>query len=296
MVNSMTGYAARDVASDGILRSWELRSVNGRGLDMRLRLPDRLGRLDIMLRERLKKAIARGSVTLNLRISKEDVGAAASIDEAALLASLSALSHVQRSAEAQGLPVGPVDPARILTLPGVMASGAAEENFPSDETLLAEFDELLAAFLASRAEEGAALRQTLSDQIDAMDPLVAQAAAQAEARKGTAADRLAENLRKILNTADGMDPDRLAQELALQAVKSDVTEEIDRLANAHIPAARALLEADGPVGRRFDFLMQEFNREANTLCSKSSDAALTQTGLDLKVAIDQMREQVQNVE
>jgi uncharacterized protein (TIGR00255 family) len=93
-----------------------------------------------------------------------------------------------------------------------------------------------------------------------------------------------------------MDPDRLAQELAVQAVKSDVTEEIDRLANAHIPAAKALLTADGPVGRRFDFLMQEFNREANTLCSKSSDAALTQTGLDLKVAIDQMREQVQNVE
>jgi uncharacterized protein (TIGR00255 family) len=292
----MTGYAARDVASDGVLRSWELRSVNGRGLDMRLRLPDRLGRLDIVLRERLKKAIARGSVTLNLRISKEDSGAGTSIDEAALLASLSALAHVQRSVEAQGLPVGPVDPARVLTLPGVLASGAAEESFPSDETLLAEFDELLAAFLASRAEEGAALRQTLSDQIDAMVPLVTQAAAQAEARKGTAADRLAENLRKILNTADGMDPDRLAQELALQAVKSDVTEEIDRLATAHIPAAKALLTADGPVGRRFDFLMQEFNREANTLCSKSSDAALTQTGLDLKVAIDQMREQVQNVE
>lgn len=292
----MTGYAARDVASDGVLRSWELRSVNGRGLDMRLRLPDRLGRLDIVLRERLKKAIARGSVTLNLRISKEDSGAGTSIDEAALQASLSALAHVQHSAEAQGLPVGPADPARILTLPGVLASGAAEESFPPDDTLLAEFDELLAAFLASRAEEGAALRQTLSDQIDAMVPLVTQAAAQAEARKGTAADRLAENLRKILNTADGMDPDRLAQELALQAVKSDVTEEIDRLATAHIPAAKALLTADGPVGRRFDFLMQEFNREANTLCSKSSDAVLTQTGLDLKVAIDQMREQVQNVE
>lgn len=292
----MTGYAARDVASDGVLRSWELRSVNGRGLDMRLRLPDRLGRLDIALRERLKKAVSRGSVTLNLRISKEDSGAGTSIDEAALQACLSALAHVQRSAEAQGLPVGPADPARILTLPGVLASGAAEESFPPDDTLLAEFDELLAAFLASRAEEGAALRQTLSDQVDAMVPLVTQAAAQAEARKGTAADRLAENLRKILNTADGMDPDRLAQELALQAVKSDVTEEIDRLATAHIPAAKALLTADGPVGRRFDFLMQEFNREANTLCSKSSDAVLTQTGLDLKVAIDQMREQVQNVE
>lgn len=292
----MTGYAARDVASDGVLRSWELRSVNGRGLDMRLRLPDRLGRLDIALRERLKKALARGSVTLGLRITKEDSGMTASIDEATLLSALAALAHVQRSAEAQGIPVSPADPARILTLPGIMASGGGEDSFPPDDILLAEFDDLLAAFLASRAAEGAALRQTLSDQIDAMVPLVTQAAAQADARKGTAADRLAENLRKILNTADGMDPDRLAQELALQAVKSDVTEEIDRLANAHIPAAKALLDAGGPVGRRFDFLMQEFNREANTLCSKSSDATLTQTGLDLKVAIDQMREQVQNVE
>lgn len=292
----MTGYAARDVASDGVLRSWELRSVNGRGLDMRVRLPDRLGRLDIALRDRMKKAIARGSVTLNLRITREDSGATLSIDDSALVASLSALAHVQRSAEAQGLPVAAAEPARILTLPGVMAGNGAEDSFPPDETLLAEFDALLAAFLASRAQEGTALHQTLSDQIDAMAPLVTQAAAQAEARKGTAADRLAENLAKILNTADGMDPDRLAQELALQAVKSDVTEEIDRLANAHIPAARALLTADGPVGRRFDFLMQEFNREANTLCSKSNDAALTQTGLDLKVAIDQMREQVQNVE
>jgi uncharacterized protein (TIGR00255 family) len=292
----MTGYAARDVASDGVLRSWELRSVNGRGLDMRLRLPDRLGRLDIALRERLKKALARGSVTLSLRITKEDSGMTASIDEATLLSALAALTHVQRSAEAQGIPVSPADPARILTLPGIMVSGGGEDSFPPDDILLAEFDDLLAAFLASRAAEGAALRQTLGDQIDAMVPLVTQAAAQADARKGTAADRLAENLRKILNTADGMDPDRLAQELALQAVKSDVTEEIDRLANAHIPAAKALLEADGPVGRRFDFLMQEFNREANTLCSKSNDATLTQTGLDLKVAIDQMREQVQNVE
>ena len=292
----MTGYAARDVASDGVLRSWELRSVNGRGLDMRLRLPDRLGRLDIVLRERLKKALARGSVTLNLRITREDGGASSSIDEAALLAALAALAHVQRSAEAQGLPVRPADPARILTLPGVMTSGAADDIFPPDETLLAEFEELLASFLASRAEEGTALHRMLSDQIDAMVPLVARAADLAEARKGTAADRLADNLEKILTTADGMDPDRLAQELALQAVKSDVTEEIDRLANAHIPAARALLQSDGPVGRRFDFLMQEFNREANTLCSKSSDVALTQTGLDLKVAIDQMREQVQNVE
>jgi len=291
----MTGYAARDVASDGTLRSWDLRSVNGRGLEMRLRLPDRLGRLEIPLRERLKKALARGSVTLTLRIARDDAGKAVTLDDAALAAALGALDFVRRASEAQGLPVAPPDPVRILTMPGVMTT-AAEEAGPADEVLLAEFDALLDAFLASRAAEGRALHRTLSDQIDSLDRLTAQAATRAAARTDSAADRLAANLARVLGASAAVDPDRLAQELAVLAVKSDVTEEIDRLAGAHIPAARDLLSGQGPVGRRFDFLMQEFNREANTLCSKSGDAALTQTGLDLKVVIDQMREQVQNVE
>lgn len=291
----MTGYAARDVASDGSLRSWELRGVNGRGLEMRLRLPDRLGRLKIPLRERLKAALARGSVTLTLRFAREEGGKAGAVDEAALSSALTALSHVQRASEAQGLPVAPPDPVRILTMPGVMVA-SAEETLPADEALLEEFGVLLEAFLASRAAEGRALQRTLSAQIDRLEALTGQAVEQAAARSDSAADRMAETLARVLRASDGMDPDRLAQELALIAVKTDVTEEIDRLASAHIPAARALLEADGPVGRRFDFLLQEFNREANTLCSKSGDAGLTQTGLDLKVVIDQMREQVQNVE
>lgn len=291
----MTGYAARDVASDGCLRSWELRGVNGRGLEMRLRLPDRLGRLEIPLRERLKAALARGSVTLTLRVAREEGGKAGAVDEAALSSALAALSHVQRASEAQGLPVAPPDPVRILTMPGVMVA-SAEETLPADEALLEEFGVLLEAFLASRAAEGRALQRTLSAQIDRLEALTGQAAEQAAARGDSAADRMAETLARVLRASDGMDPDRLAQELALIAVKTDVTEEIDRLASAHIPAARALLEADGPIGRRFDFLLQEFNREANTLCSKSGDAGLTQTGLDLKVVIDQMREQVQNVE
>ena len=292
----MTGYAARDVASDGFQRSWELRSVNGRGLDMRLRLPDGLGRLDIALRERLKKALSRGSVTLSLRLTREAGTSGAEVDEPALLAVLGALSHVRRAAEAQGLPVADPDPVRILTLPGVMAGAGAQADLPADEALLAEFDVLLADFLASRAEEGRALHETLQGQIGQMAPLIKEAATLADARREAAGTRLHEQMQKVLDNTEGADPDRLAQELALLAVKSDVTEEIDRLANAHVPAAKALLEAEGPVGRRFDFLMQEFNREANTLCSKSGDATLTQVGLDLKVLIDQMREQVQNVE
>ena len=292
----MTGYAARDVASDGFQRSWELRSVNGRGLDMRLRLPDGLGRLDIALRERLKKALSRGSVTLSLRLTREAGTSGAEVDEPALLAVLGALSHVRRAAEAQGLPVADPDPVRILTLPGVMAGAGAQADLPADEALLAEFDVLLADFLASRAEEGRALHETLQGQIGQMAPLIKEAATLADARREAAGTRLHEQMQKVLDNTEGADPDRLAQELALLAVKSDVTEEIDRLANAHVPAAKALLEAEGPVGRRFDFLMQEFNREANTLCSKSGGATLTQVGLDLKVLIDQMREQVQNVE
>jgi len=292
----MTGYAARDVVSDGFQRSWELRSVNGRGLDMRLRLPDGLGRLDIALRERLKKALSRGSVTLSLRLTREAGTSGAEVDEPALLAALGALSHVRRAAEAQGLPVADPDPVRILTLPGVMAGAGAQAELPADEALLAEFDVLLADFLASRAEEGRALHETLQGQIGQMAPLIKEAATLADARREAAGTRLHEQMQKVLDNTEGADPDRLAQELALLAVKSDVTEEIDRLANAHVPAAKALLEAEGPVGRRFDFLMQEFNREANTLCSKSGDATLTQVGLDLKVLIDQMREQVQNVE
>ncbi|WP_370253294.1 YicC/YloC family endoribonuclease [Nioella sp.] len=292
----MTGYAARDVASEGFQRSWELRSVNGRGLDMRLRLPDGLGRLDIALRERLKKALSRGSVTLSLRLTREAGTSGAEVDEPALLAVLGALSHVRRAAEAQGLPVADPDPVRILTLPGVMAGAGAQADLPADEALLAEFDVLLADFLASRAEEGRALHETLQGQIGQMAPLIKEAATLADARREAAGTRLHEQMQKVLDNTEGADPDRLAQELALLAVKSDVTEEIDRLANAHVPAAKALLEAEGPVGRRFDFLMQEFNREANTLCSKSGDATLTQVGLDLKVLIDQMREQVQNVE
>ena len=146
-----------------------------------------------------------------------------------------------------------------------------------------------------REEEGTALARILGDQLTMVEALVAQAAELAEARRGLMAETLRANLARVMENADGADPDRVAQELALIAVKSDVTEEIDRL-RAHVAAARALLDKGGPVGRKLDFLMQEFNREANTLCSKAQNSELTAVGLDLKAVIDQMREQVQNIE
>jgi len=295
MVNSMTGFAALDMAGDGTCRAWELRSVNGKGLDIRMRLPDRLGRLEKTLRDRLKTRLARGSVSLNLRLSREAASGALSVSEPALLAALAAIAHVERAAMAEGLHMTSARPTDILAMQGVLSNDGAETTLPDDELLLAEFDTLLTAFLAARAAEGAALAQTLKSQIAQMRPLVAGAAAMAAARSDSAADRLRDNVARLLATSEPMDPDRIAQELAVLAVKTDVTEEIDRL-HAHIDAAEALIGTDGPIGRRFDFLMQEFNREANTLCSKSGDGALTQVGLDLKLLIDQMREQVQNLE
>jgi uncharacterized protein (TIGR00255 family) len=154
---------------------------------------------------------------------------------------------------------------------------------------------LLNDFAANRAAEGAALAAVLAGQLERVAALCDAAQLEADARRGAVQTTLRENLARVLANADGVDETRLAQELALLAVKADVTEELDRLA-AHIAAARALLADQAPVGRKFDFLMQEFMREANTLCSKSQAAALTRVGLHLKTVIDQMREQVQNVE
>ena len=161
--------------------------------------------------------------------------------------------------------------------------------------LLEEFPKLLADFDAMRAAEGAALQQVMQAQLSEVETLTAEAATLAQARKGEMAEILKRNLARVLDNTDGADEARLAQELALIAVKSDITEEIDRLA-AHVTAARDLLAQGGPVGRKLDFLMQEFNREANTLCSKAQSKDLTTVGLALKAVIDQMREQVQNVE
>ncbi|HDR29098.1 endoribonuclease YicC domain-containing protein, partial [Rhodovulum sp.] len=161
--------------------------------------------------------------------------------------------------------------------------------------LLADLDRLIDDFTAMRAAEGAALEALLRDQLAQIADLVKDAARAAEARREHMAESLRANLARVLDNSEGADPDRVAQELAMIAVKSDVREELDRL-SAHVEAARALLDADGPIGRKLDFLMQEFNREANTLCSKSQSTPLTRIGLDLKHVIDQMREQVQNVE
>ncbi|WP_424833650.1 YicC/YloC family endoribonuclease [Ruegeria sp.] len=292
----MTGFASGKGAFGPHSWGWELRSVNGKGLDMRLRLPDWLTGLEAALRAEMSKAIGRGNVTLSLRISREETSSELRLNESAMEAALAALAQTESMASAQGIVLTPSRASDLLALKGMMETGTDDDDpAPLVAQLRKEFSGLLTDFLAMRQTEGEALAEVLNAQLDQIARLTEQAAGLAEQRRDEMAQTFKSNLARVLDNAQGADADRVAQELAMIAVKADITEEIDRLA-AHVAAARALLADDGPVGRKLDFLTQEFNREANTLCSKSQNAELTSVGLELKAVIDQMREQVQNVE
>ena len=288
----MTGFAAREGGDEtGLSWSWELRSVNGRGLDLRLRVPDGLGALEAPLRKRLSEVIQRGNVSLSLRLVRGGGSEGDRLDPAALETAIGRLHQLRQAAERHFVDLAPPRAAEVIAL----MPQSSGPGLPPVEVLLADAEPLIEAFQAMRMAEGRALLRVLADQLDRIERLVEAAAEAAAARGPTQAERLRTSLAALREVSEGMDEARLAQELALIATKTDITEELDRLA-AHVEAAVALLEAGGPVGRKLDFLMQEFNREANTLCSKSQDAALTAIGLVLKLAIDQTREQVQNVE
>ncbi|MFV0333316.1 MAG: YicC/YloC family endoribonuclease [Tropicimonas sp.] len=296
MVNSMTGFAARTGQGAEHGWTWDIRSVNSRGLDLRLRLPEWVEGLEAALRSRLTAQVRRGSLTLGLKLAREDGERQEMVDRAGLAAALRVLAEVARSAGEAAVTVTPASATEVLAMKGVLGQGAqSSDPVALRDALLDDFDILLTDFLTMRANEGAALTAILSQQIDRIESLLGDAGACLDARSGKAAQSLREALARVLEMAEGLDEDRIAQELALLAVKADITEELDRLA-AHVGAARALLAQEGPVGRKLEFLTQEFNREVNTLCSKSQDIALTRIGLDLKAVIDQMREQVQNVE
>ncbi|EEE37403.1 hypothetical protein TIGR00255 [Rhodobacteraceae bacterium KLH11] len=296
MIKSMTGFASGKGAFGPHSWSWELRSVNGKGLDMRLRLPDWLTGLEAALRGDLSKQVNRGNVSLSLRLNREETATDVQLNTRTMEAALDALAQTEALAEARGIALAPSKASDLLSLKGMMeAGGDSDDPAPLVEQLRSEFSSLLSSFLDMRQTEGAALGNILNGQLDQIAELTGQAAKLAEQRRDEMAQALRDNLARVLDNAQGVEPERIAQELALIAVKADITEEIDRLA-AHVSAARALLAQDGPVGRKLDFLMQEFNRETNTLCSKSQNAELTAVGLELKTVIDQMREQVQNVE
>jgi uncharacterized protein (TIGR00255 family) len=294
MVNSMTAFATRRGGFADFSWVWDLRGVNARGLDLKLRLPEGIDGLEAAVRAAIAPRIARGSLALSLRVQRESAAAPVRLDEAQMQRILEALARVAEAAAARGLALAPASAAEVLALRGVLEAGAAPEEDPVLPHLLPDLARLLDDFVAMRAAEGRALAAVLADQLAGVARLTEAARAAALARADQAAEAFRLALARILDAVE-VDPQRVAQELALLAVKADVTEELDRL-EAHVAAARALLAEGGAVGRKLDFLMQEFNREANTLCSKAGAAELTRIGLDLKAAIEQMREQIQNVE
>jgi uncharacterized protein (TIGR00255 family) len=296
MIQSMTGYAAGQGSGLGYRWSWELRSVNGRGLDLRLRVPDWIEGLEPSIRKVLSGAAARGNVSLSLRVNREDTTSVLRVNTSQLDQVLSAMAEIEQAAMDKGVTLKDASAADILSQRGVLDQGAdSEDTAPLKAALEAELPGLIMAFSEMRQNEGAALRHILAQQLDEVDTLTKDAQSVLAKRQDDVAETLKKNLARVMDGVADMDEARVAQELALIAVKSDITEELDRL-SAHVDAARALLDDGGAVGRKLDFLMQEFNREANTLCSKAQMKELTEKGLAMKVVVDQMREQVQNVE
>ncbi len=296
-IRSMTGFASSQGSAQSHAWSWEIRSVNAKGLDLRLRIPDWLEGLEQHLRSTLSKSLARGNISFSLRISREDEdGQSYRLNPQALGSILSAMGQAQSAAEAAGVTLSQSSVADLLSIRGILEQDQSETDpAPIVAALKKDFETLLAEFVQMRDQEGSALEEILLGQLKQMSDLRARAIACADDRKAAAKETLRANLACVVENVDGLDQDRVAQELALLSVKADVTEEIDRL-HAHITAARDLIAGGGAVGRRLDFLMQEFNREANTLCSKAQHSELTAVGLEMKAVIDQMREQVQNIE
>ncbi len=296
MRQSMTGFASAQGAGQGLQWTWELRGVNGKGLDLRLRMPDWVEGLEAKVRSAVAKPLARGNIQISLKLVSDGEEGALRLDPAQLDRVLDAMTLIETQAMERGLSLAPSTAAEVVGLRGVMTAEAGAVDQPVLlAALMADFDSALQGFVAMRKAEGAALSDVLTRQLGEIAKYVGQATEAVEARGAERGNRLRAQLARVMDNTDGVEPARIAQELALIAVKSDVTEELDRLV-AHLDATRALLDSPGAIGRKLDFLCQEFNREANTLCSKSGDAALTQIGLALKTVIDQMREQVQNVE
>ena len=298
MTISMTGFAAAKGQGAGYAWAWDIRSVNGKGLDVRMRVPDWIEGLEPVLRADIGRAMLRGNVSLSLKVGRDqgEAGEVLRVNPLALQAVLRALSEVEAAAMSTGVTLAQATAADVLVMRGVLDAATIEADTTAlRAALMEDFPKLISDFNAMRAAEGAALNRVIAGQLGTIAALTADAATEALARRDSSAVTLRDALARVLANAEGVDETRLAQELAMLAVKTDVTEELDRLA-AHVGAARRLLDEAGQVGRKFDFLMQEFMREANTLCSKAASLALTRIGLDLKTVIDQLREQVQNVE
>jgi uncharacterized protein (TIGR00255 family) len=293
-IKSMTGFARSDGAVGPISWHWEVRSVNGRGLDVRLRLPPGYEALEVRIREAVAKRIVRGNLSVNLNVKRSEGETRIRLNESALRQVLAALDRLKTTME-----MAPPRPEALLGIKGVLELVEPEESEADMQArtaaMLTGLAEALDGMVRAREAEGSHLRSIVLDQVAAIERLVGLVAASPSRSPDAIRKKLKEQVGRLLETGAGLDEGRLYQEAAMLATRADVEEELKRL-GAHIAGARELLSSREPAGRRLDFLAQEFNREANTLCSKASDPETTRAGLELKAVIDQMREQVQNIE
>jgi uncharacterized protein (TIGR00255 family) len=293
-LQSMTGFGRATSDHQGAAIAWELKSVNGKGLEARLRLPPGSERLDQAVRQTLQKRFARGNLQAALTLSRGSTSVQPVINEE-FLKDLAGLA--KRLEEQFG--VAPATADGLLALRGVLEIPEGIEDVEGraalDAAVLSCLEDALASLERARRDEGAALGAVLNGHLDEIAELTARAEADPSREPATIRARLAEQVQLLMNTGGVMDEARLHMEAAFLATKADIREELDRL-KTHIASARSLLATGGPVGRKLDFLSQEFNRETNTLCSKSNAASVTAIGLELKAVVDRFREQVQNLE
>ncbi len=291
-LSSMTGFARTTVEVDGAKFSWELKSVNARGLEIRLRLPAGFDHLEADIRALAREQLSRGSCFFALQREAGSERQQLALNEEALALVVAAARRL--SAE-EGIAMPTAD--GLLAIPGVLSEGGGTDDEEAashrDAILIEGLATGLIALVQSRQEEGARLRAMIEERLATIERLVEEAAAISTAAPDVLKARIRDQV-ALLVADGGLDPDRLHQEAVLAATRADVREELDRL-RSHIEGAYLLIASDAAVGRRLDFLTQEFNREANTLCSKAFDRRLTTVGVEMKAIIDQLREQVQNL-
>ncbi|MGJ4856515.1 YicC/YloC family endoribonuclease [Labrys sp. KB_33_2] len=293
-VVSMTGFARVEGQTGANRWAWEIKTVNGKSLDVRFRLPPGFDALEASARAALGAAFARGSCQIGLSLKRDAVAPVVRINQAVLDAIVTAMAEASQKVDAAAPRLD-----GLFAIKGVLEVEDQEEDEAGrtalQGALLEGFAKAIAQCAEMRRQEGQALARVLLGRIDEIEALTHAADANPARQPAAVRDRLAAQIAALLDASSSLDPDRLHQEAILMAAKADIREELDRL-HAHIAAARDLLAKGGPVGRRLDFLAQEFNREVNTLCSKANDVSLTATGLSLKAVVEQFREQVQNIE
>lgn len=293
-LSSMTGFARSHGASGTYAWSWELKSVNAKGLELRFRLPPGFDAVEVAGRARAAERLSRGNVYANLTVTREGVTPVVRVNEQVLGALLTAIRNLSGRVEAEKPRLD-----GVLGLKGVIEvideEDSEEARDAAQAAMIESFAQALAGLSEMRRHEGEAIGRLLSARLDEIAVLASRAEGAPGRQPEAIKRRLAEQIATLLETSARFDADRLHQEAILLASKADVREEIDRLA-AHVGQARKLIAAGGAIGRRLDFLAQEFNRETNTLCAKSNDVELTNIGLELKSVVEQFREQVQNLE